>query len=49
MTLKRRLERLETAEESRRVARAAKTRLSEFDGTADTARERQRAATHGAF
>ena len=39
----------EAASESRRVAREAKTRLSELDGTGDAARERQRAATQRAF
>jgi len=39
----------EAAEESRRVARTAKTRLSEADGSADAVRERQRVATQGAF
>jgi len=39
----------EAASESRRVARAAKTRLSEFDGADEAARERQRAVTRGTF
>ena len=39
----------EAAEESRRVARAAKTKVSEFDGTGDAARERQRAVTRRAL
>lgn len=39
----------EAAEESRRVARAAKTRLSELDGTGAAAKEGHRAASHAAF
>ena len=39
----------EAATESRMGARAAKTRLSELDGTGTAARERQRAASHAAF
>ena len=39
----------EAAEESRRVARTAKARVSELDGSGAAARERQRAAARRAF
>jgi len=39
----------EAAEESRRVARTARARVSELDGTDEAARASQRTATRGAF